>query len=134
MCSIQISQIEPVPAFVNNYPLLCPESDDKSLPEKDFGGLQESRENVVLLTEKYTMAAQAQKQFAELKFKAATNSIYATSENKTVTLVMDFCQNLDLHHLGGEQPGDTYYYSLAWLYCLGIIDILEDRLYMYLYD
>ena len=28
--------------------------------------------------------------------------------NRTVTLVMDFCHNLDHPHLGGEQPGDIY--------------------------
>ena len=109
MCSIRISQIETLPTFVNNYPLLCPETNNKSLLEKDFGGLQESRKNVVLLAEKYVMAAHAQKQFAVLIFKAAINSIYSTSENKTVTLVMDLCQNLDLPHIGGEQPDDTYY-------------------------
>ena len=53
---------------------------------------------------------------------------------KTVTLVMDFCQNLYLLDLGGEQLGDTYYFSPVWLYCLGIYDVSEDRLYAYLYD
>ena len=47
---------------------------------------------------------------------------------------MDYCQNLDLPHLGGEQPGDTYYYSPVWLYCLGLVDVAEDRLCPYIYE
>ena len=127
--------MESLPTFVNNDPLICPETGDKPILEKDFGDLQECRENVVLLAEKHVTAARAQKRLAELKVEAANNSIYATnSVDKTVTLVMDFCQNLDLPHLGREQPGDTYYNSPIWLHCLGTIDKSEDRLYAYLYD
>ena len=89
----------------------------------------------MLLAGKHVSAACAQKEFAQCKVDAANEPLNEIiPSKKTVTLVMDFCQNLDLPHLGGEQPGDTYYYSLVWLYCLGIYDVSEDRLYAYLYD
>jgi len=123
------------PSFLSNDPLICPETGEESLLEKGFGDLQESRETVVILAGKHVSAACAQKKFAQYKVDAANESINEINPSKrTVTLVMDFCQNLDLPHLGGEQPGDTYYYSPIWLYCLGIVDVAEDRLYAYLYD
>ena len=56
------------------------------------------------------------------------------NDSNVVTLVVDYCQNLDLPHLGGEQPGDTYYLSPIWLYCLGIVNVAEGRLYSYIYE
>ena len=37
-------------------------------------------------------------------------------------LVVDYAQNLGLPHFGGEQPGDTYYYSPLAVYCFGVVD------------
>jgi len=36
--------------------------------------------------------------------------------------VVDYAQNLGLPHFGGEQPGDTYYYSPLAVYCFGVVD------------
>lgn len=133
--TIRPTEMETFSSFVNTDPLICPETGEDSLLKKGFGDLQESRENVVLLAATHVSAARAQKELAKLKFDAANETL--TEKNplkKTITLVMDFCQNLDLPHLGGEQPGDTYYFSPVWLYCLGIYDVAEDRLYAYLYD
>ena len=55
-------------------------------------------------------------------------------DKKVITLVIDYCQNLDLPHLGGEQPGDTYYFSPVWMHCLGIVDVSKDQLYAYIYE
>ena len=133
--TIRPSQMETFSSFLNNDPLICPETGEESLLKKGFGDLQESRENVVLLAAKHVAAAVAQKELARLKFDAANATITETNPSKkTITLVMDFCQNLDLPHLGGEQPGDTYYFSPLWVYCLGIYDVAEDRLYAYMYD
>ena len=122
--------METFPSFLSTDPLICPETDEESLFEKGFGDLQESRENVVLLVGKHVSAARAQEEFAQCKVDAADETLdEIIPSKKTVTIVMDFCQNLNLSHLGGEQPGDTYYYSPVWLYCLGIYDVSEDRLY-----
>lgn len=50
-------------------------------------------------------------------------------------LVADYCQNLGLPHFGGEQPGDTYYYSPLAVYCFGVVDATAtpDRLLAYGY-
>lgn len=37
-------------------------------------------------------------------------------------LVADYAQNLGLPHFGGEQPGDTYYFSPLAVYCFGVVD------------
>ena len=42
--------------------------------------------------------------------------------------------NLTLPHLGQEQPGDTYYFSPIFLYCLGIVDAGTQKLTEYLYQ
>ena len=122
-----MSHMETVSTFINNDPLICPESHEESLLEKGFGDIQETREHVVMLANKHIIAARAQKRFAQIKVDKAI-------ESASATLVLDYCQNLDLPHLGGEQPADTYYFSPVWLYCLGIVDVTEGRLYAYLYD
>ena len=50
-------------------------------------------------------------------------------------LVADYSQNLGLPHFGGEQPGDTYYYSPLAVYIFGIVDAScsPDKLYAYGY-
>ena len=132
---LRMNQLDRFQSFLSNDPLICPDTGEDSLLSRGFGDLQESRENVVLLASEHVAAARAQKEFAQTKVDAADESLNESNPTKrTVTLVMDFCQNLDLPHLGGEQPGDTYYYSPVWLYCLGIVDVAEDRLYAYLYD
>ena len=126
--------MQTVATFLINDPLICPESHEESLLEKGFGKMQETHEHVVMLASKHVTIAIAQKRLVQEKVEKAIESVNASPENRTVTLVLDYCQNLDLPHLGGEQPGDTYYFSLVWLYCLGIVDVTEDRLYAYLYD
>ena len=38
------------------------------------------------------------------------------TEPKIVTITIEYFQNLDLPHLGYDQPGDFYYYSPINLY------------------
>lgn len=129
------SQMNNLPTFLSNDPLLCPETNEVSLLHKGFGDLGETRENVVMLAAKHVNAARSQKALAQIKYEAAEQSIdFVDPDKKVITLVMDYCQNLDLPHLGGEQPGDTYYFSPVWLYCLGIVDVSEDQLYAYIYE
>ena len=48
-------------------------------------------------------------------------------------LVADYCQNMALPHFGGEQPGETYYFSPLGVYCFGMVDPTIDRLFAHLY-
>lgn len=88
---------------------------------------EEFRENLVLAAAEHVKAARAQKDLAQKKIELSKEN------DKVVTLVVDFCQNLDLPHVGQEQPGDTYYYSPIWIYCLGIVNSKTNQLYAYTY-
>jgi len=50
--------------------------------------------------------------------------------------VCDYCQNLGIPHFGGEQPGNTYYYSPLNVFCFGIVDASTspEQLYAYAYS
>ena len=39
----------------------------------------------------------------------------------------DYCQNLSIPYFGGEQPGDTYYFSPLFIYVFGIADVSEEK-------
>jgi hypothetical protein len=43
-------------------------------------------------------------------------------EESQQTFVGDYAQNLDLPHVGAEQPGETYYYSPKNVYIFGCVD------------
>jgi len=48
-------------------------------------------------------------------------------------LVGDYFQNLDLPHFGGEQPGDTYYFSPLTINGFGVVDYSIEELNSYIY-
>ena len=41
---------------------------------------------------------------------------------------------MGLPHFGGEQPGETYYYSPLSVYCFGVVDVTTDTMYAHLYE
>ena len=45
----------------------------------------------------------------------------------------DYMQNLDMPHFGGEQPGDTYYYSPLTVNGFGVVDYCVELLDAYIY-
>jgi len=115
--------------------LVCPETNEPSYLEIPIDEQEVARENLVLGAAKHVKAARSQKALAQNKIEKAKseNELLSTDRNVT-TLIVDYCQNLDLPHLGGEQPGDTYYLSPIWLYCLGIVNAAEGKLYAYMYQ
>ena len=58
-----------------------------------------------------------------------------TWEEKCFTNVCDYAQNIDVHHFGGEQTSDTYYYSPLSVYCFGVVDYAQtpEQLTAFLY-
>lgn len=44
---------------------------------------------------------------------------------------MVYCQNLNLPHLGEDQPGDTYYFSPISVYCFGKCNAVTSHLTVY---
>ena len=115
--------------------LICPETNEPSLLATPADEDEDTLENIILEAVRHVKAAQAQKRLAKEKIELAKAShLDNSTDSSVVTLVVDFCQNLDLPHLGGDQPGDTYYYSPIWLYCLGVVNVAHDHLYAYVYQ
>ena len=55
--------------------------------------------------------------------------------SRTYTFIADYSQNLDLPHFGGEQPGETFYYSPLNIFQFGVVDPTDnDKLYAFVYD
>ena len=88
---------------------------------------EEYRENIVIAAAAHVKSARSQKDLAAKKIELAKEN------TDVITLVIDYCQNIDLPHVGQEQPGDTYYYSPIWLYCLGIVNSHNNSLHAYVY-
>lgn len=107
--------------------------------ESDSDSHDEELENeaFILRASEHVTAARAQKEFAKKKIELARLDQSITpglSRKKIITLVMDYCMNLDIPHVGNEQPGDTYYFSPIWLYCLVIVNVGIQRLFYFVYD
>ena len=52
-----------------------------------------------------------------------------------ITLIVDYCQNLQLPSFNKDQPGETYFYVPMNVYCLGIVECnsTKDKLHAYMY-
>ncbi len=48
------------------------------------------------------------------------------------TFIIDYCQNLNLPHLGAAQPGDAYFYSPLSIYCFGTYNAVDNHLTAYI--
>jgi hypothetical protein len=66
--------------------------------------------------------------------KAATRDNVADSE-MVITIVADYCQNMEMPFFGKDQPGDTYYYTPKTINMFGIVNCnaVKDILYAYGY-
>ena len=57
--------------------------------------------------------------------------------DRVITEVADYAQNLDVPHFGSEQPGDTYYFSPLSVYLFGIVRLyneIEDLVAFYYFE
>ena len=98
--------------------------------------------NIGLLQEDLTdaMAAhvqsfRAQREFANERAKKSKEDLENNVPwlEKNICLCCDYSQNLDLPHFGGEQPGDTYYYSPRGIFIFGLVDLSNEILSAYVY-
>jgi hypothetical protein len=74
----------------------------------------------------------------ELCQKAIEDSKYSTKENvedeeKVVTIVVDYCQNMEMPFFGKDQPGETYYYTPKTINLLGIVDCSQEKEILHAY-
>jgi len=71
--------------------------------------------------------AQAQRQLVRQRERESKETRELPHEERSYCLVADYCQNLSIPYFGGEQPGDTYYFSPLFVYVFGMADVAKDR-------
>ena len=54
-------------------------------------------------------------------------------EDMIYTLVVDYCQNMEMPFFGMDQPGETYYYTPKTVNVLGIVDCNPEKEVMHAY-
>ncbi len=87
-------------------------------------------ESLIIDASRHVLDAKSQHELANAKKQLAKLDAYkGKMEPKIVTITIDYFQNLDLPHLGNEQPGDCYYYSPMNLYYFGIADSTQEHLH-----
>ena len=98
--------------------------------EKDQAGQGEQthlcvqQEGLVMDAAKHVTMARAQRDFfRDKKEEAYLHRLQGKPmEERILTFVADYAQNVSVPHFAGEQPGDTYYYSPCSAYVFGIAD------------
>jgi hypothetical protein len=100
--------------------------DDTSLVE-DLQEKEFPEEYLWFRANDHAMKTQAQRQLVKDREREAKESKEFPHEERSYCLVRDYCQNLSLLYFGGEQPGDTYYFSPLFVYVFGIADVSKDR-------
>ena len=117
--------------------------DDESLdnglsPTNNVGVCNDLEEDIILQAAIHVKHARTQRRLANDKVKIATftndKANKVPHQDKVQTIIMDYCQNLNLPHLGEDQPGDAYYFSPLSIFCFGICDAVSNHLSAYVYD
>ena len=93
----------------------------------------EHSKQIVLKAARHVRQTRAQRGLAnqkieQVKFTNSNNDIPVSQEQKVQTIVMDYCQNLSLPHLGADQLGDTYYFSPLSKFCFEIDNTVNNEL------
>lgn len=95
--------------------------------------LFEKKERLMLESAEHVRKFQMQREYVkewDRKVKAQGDVQWP---NRTHMYCGDYSQNMDLPHFGGEQPGESYYYSPLRVFLFGIADHSNAVLSAYLY-
>jgi hypothetical protein len=65
--------------------------------------------------------------------KTATKNNVA-DEDMVITLVADYCQNMEMPYFGKDQPGETYYYTPKTINVFGIVDCNQEKEVLHSYS
>ena len=125
--------------FMNAYKYKKNKNDDDGLTsdeEDDVNDDVDEREAGIAKAHKHVQNAQKQRDLFNLKVEEARSdkTLGLPHRLRRYCLVADYCQNMALPHFGGEQPGETYYFSPLGVYCFGMVDPTVDKLYAHLYS
>ena len=74
------------------------------------------------------LQAKIQRELFNQKTKEAKESKHLPRDERTVTWILDYAQNMSLPQFGSEQPGQTYYLCPMNVYVFGIVDASNDSL------
>ena len=117
-------------SIIQNYP----DDDDSSLQSRDGndddeeGTLMEARERETQkianniknhIDDAASMRELSQKAIEDAKTATREN---IAAENMVITLVADYCQNMEMPFFGKDQPGKTYYYTPKTINLFGVVD------------
>jgi hypothetical protein len=113
-----------------------PDNDDSSLQsgggnednDDQDGALMEARERdtqrIAIEIKQHIDDAASMRQLTQKVIedaKTATRENYA-DKDMAITLVADYCQNMEMPFFGKDQPGETYYYTPKTINLFGIVD------------
>lgn len=93
-------------------------------------------ENVILQVGRHVCIARRQRVLMQQVSESAKSSAAAESPhfNRVYTFVINYCQNMELPYFGGNQAGDSYYYTPLTVHCLGMVDVASNNhLYAHIY-
>lgn len=117
----------------NEYTAMTNEDDSDAdvLEEEHF----EQEESLVQKAYEHVEAARTMRLTIDQRIEDAQNdeNIDMEHENRNYCLIVDYAQNLELPHLGEEQPGEIYYYSPKTVYLFGISDVSKNPSHLYAY-
>jgi hypothetical protein len=113
---------------------LTSDEEDEDEDNQDIMDMEE-REARIIKAHKHVAHAKKQRELLNLKVQEARDdaALKVPHRLRRYCLVADYCQNMALPHFGGEQPGETYYYSPLGVYCFGVVDPTIDKLFAHLY-
>ena len=95
---------------------------------------QENNERVIKEAGVHVAQAEIQRNYFNAKVEEAKASRFKQRSDRTITLVLDYAQNMSVPQFGSEQPGQTYYLCPMNVYVFGIVDTADnDRLYANVY-
>ena len=117
---------------INQLQATSDDDDDSSImsgfEEEDIDGNLQSAlasEELILKAASHVKAAQQQREYVNQKVaEAQQDRVAFPSERheRRWCFTADYAQNMYVPNFGGEQPGETYYYSPVNAYCFGVVD------------
>ena len=116
------------------------DDDDADDADKEAGQQDpdfETRELAIENANKHCKRSICQRKLANEKIAKAKEDKMndVPHSSRTYTFIADYSQNLDLPHFGGEQPGETFYYSPLNIFQFGVVDPTDnDKLHAFVYD
>jgi hypothetical protein len=129
------SDTDPVGAITNTS---STSDDDEANDDND--GTEGEREDLETLevANKIKNHIEDATSMRELSQKAIEDAKTATRDNVLdqdlkITLVVDYCQNMEMPFFGKDQPGETYYYTPKTINLLGIVDCNPEKEVLHAY-